>query len=64
MSKDLKQLLSQHPDWTAEKAGSGHVKLRHPSGALVTVSSSVSDRRGWLNVRADLRRAERLATSR
>ncbi len=40
------------------KAGSGHWRVRCPSGALVFVSDSPSDeKRAWLNVRADLRRA-------
>jgi hypothetical protein len=42
--------------YTALPTGSGHIRFVHPSGALVTASSTPGDRRSWLNQRADLRR--------
>jgi len=60
--RDIKKLLKEAvaEGWSCEQTNR-HYKLRHPSGALVVVSGSASDRRAILNVRADLRRALRRA---
>ncbi len=52
----VRELLRE--GWTAE-AGGKHVKIRHPSGWMLTVPGSPSDPRAELNFLADLRRAER-----
>jgi predicted RNA binding protein YcfA (HicA-like mRNA interferase family) len=57
---DVTRLLKQamQEGWTREE-GRKHIKMRHPSGALVVVSRTASDRRAMLNIKADLRRALR-----
>jgi predicted RNA binding protein YcfA (HicA-like mRNA interferase family) len=46
--------------YTAEPTNGSHVRFTHSSGALVHVSGTPSDRRGWQNARSDLRRELRL----
>lgn len=43
--------------WALSRRGSSHVRLSHPDGRLVTISSTPSDRRALQAIRADLRRA-------
>jgi hypothetical protein len=42
--------------YAAEPTAGSHIRFTHPSGALVHAASTPSDRRAWLNTRADLRR--------
>jgi predicted RNA binding protein YcfA (HicA-like mRNA interferase family) len=44
--------------WTIEATGGGHVKWRHPSGALVYSAATPSDRRAWNNHLSQMRRAK------
>jgi hypothetical protein len=44
--------------WTPMKSKK-HLKLKHPSGAVVAISRTPSDHRAALNIRGDLRRALR-----
>ena len=57
---DVKKVLKQavQEGWV-KIYGNNHIKLRHPTGALVVVSASASDFRAAMNIRGDLRRALR-----
>lgn len=57
---DVKKLLQDAvaDGWSREE-GSKHIKLKHPSGAMVVVSRTASDCRAAANIKADLRRALR-----
>lgn len=46
------------------RAGGKHLVWRHPAGPCVTLSATPSDRRAFLNQRADARRALRAVGSR
>lgn len=63
MKADLRRLLAaaRRRGWSVEKTRSSHWRLRHPSGAQVTAGSTPSCPRALMNLRADLRRAERRA---
>ena len=41
------------------REGRGHRVWRHSTGRVVTMSTTASDQRAWLNQRADVRRALR-----
>ena len=41
------------------RVGKGHYVWRHSTGRVVTMSTTASDQRAWLNQRADVRRALR-----
>jgi hypothetical protein len=62
MKRDLQKLITyaQARGWTVTKTASGHIRLRHPSGALIYTGSTPSDHRAVRNAAADVRRAERL----
>jgi hypothetical protein len=59
MKRDLKEILAKltRAGWEARVTGSGHWRLRAPSGALIFTASTPSDYRGLANLRARLRRA-------
>lgn len=58
--KDINKLLSAlvGERWTVEKQ-SKHIKVRSPHGVLVTMSASPSDHRATLNIKSDIKRAQR-----
>lgn len=61
VSKDLQKELREAADrggWTGARLKSGHIMLRHVRGGQVLVSSSSGDRRSFLQVRTQMRRAE------
>jgi hypothetical protein len=64
MKRDLARLLDQarRRGWSVGLTRKGHWRLRHPSGAVVHAGSTPSCPRSLLNLRADLRRAERQET--
>lgn len=61
---EVRKLVRQlrREGWAAEFRGSSHILLTHPSGQTLTLASSPSDRRWLANVRADVRRIERIST--
>jgi predicted RNA binding protein YcfA (HicA-like mRNA interferase family) len=58
---DLERLLRRASacGWLVMRTRGGHWRLRHPNGGIVVTSSTPSDRRAVLNMRAQMRRAER-----
>jgi hypothetical protein len=52
-------LRDECPNAMIERRGSGHFKVRLANGRSIIVSSTPSDRRFLLNLRADIRRAAR-----
>jgi predicted RNA binding protein YcfA (HicA-like mRNA interferase family) len=62
MRHDLAKLLRQASacGWQVMRTRR-HWRLLHPNGGIVVLSSTPSDRRALLNVRAQLRRAEKRA---
>ena len=56
-------LAAEKRGWTARWTGKGHIRLEHPSGAIVFSSGSSSDCRSVRALRSDLRRVEREAQS-
>jgi predicted RNA binding protein YcfA (HicA-like mRNA interferase family) len=65
MRHDLERLLRQASacGWQVARTRGGHWRLLHPSGGIVVMSSTPGDRRALLNMRAQLRRAERRAVA-
>jgi predicted RNA binding protein YcfA (HicA-like mRNA interferase family) len=62
MSREMPALIrgAVAEGWRLETPGGSHLRLRHPSGGNVVVSSTLSDNwRGIRNVRAELRRQAR-----
>jgi hypothetical protein len=61
MKRDLQKLITyaQARGWTVTKTASGHIRLRHPSGALIYTGSTPPDHRAVLNASSAIRRAER-----
>lgn len=61
MKRDLARLLeaARQRGWHIEPTRAGHLKLRHPDGALVFSGATPSCPRAVLNLRAHLRRVER-----
>jgi hypothetical protein len=60
--RDLRDAVAERlagGEWSAEKGGSCHIKMRHRSGASITCSCTPRDPRGRLNLLAAFRRAER-----
>lgn len=57
--KDVMCLVDQAESegWTVTKAGSGHLKLRSPSGATVIVACTPTSGRAFYNTRALLWKA-------
>lgn len=45
--------------WQVERTRNGHLRLRHPTGALVFASTTPGSWRAGRQLRADLRRVER-----
>ena len=45
--------------WTVEYTKGGHLRWRHPNGAIVFAASTPSDYRAWANHMSHLRRAVR-----
>ena len=64
MKRELARLLAdaRRRGWSVTRTRSGHVRLRHASGATVFTGSTPSCWRATRNVEADLRRAERQHT--
>jgi hypothetical protein len=62
VKRDLQKLITyaQGRGWTATTTRNGHIRLRHPNGALIYTGSTPSDHRAVRNAAADIRRAERL----
>jgi predicted RNA binding protein YcfA (HicA-like mRNA interferase family) len=58
---DLERLLEEarRRGWLVEHTRSGHMRLRHPNGSQLFCPTTPSDPRTLLNVKADLKRAER-----
>jgi predicted RNA binding protein YcfA (HicA-like mRNA interferase family) len=56
--KDVERLieLAKAEGWTCERCGSGHYKLRSPTGAIVILPFSPSSGRAFYYSRALLRR--------
>jgi hypothetical protein len=50
--------------WEVDMTNGGHVRLRHPNGAVVITTGTKGRGRGERNFLADLRRAEREAEGR
>jgi predicted RNA binding protein YcfA (HicA-like mRNA interferase family) len=66
MRHDLRQLLRSAAarGWRVELTRRGaHVRLVHPSGAVVVAAGTPSDCRALANLRAQLRRIERGAAA-
>jgi predicted RNA binding protein YcfA (HicA-like mRNA interferase family) len=42
--------------WQVSVSGGNHLKLRHPSGRIITMAATPSDWRSFANARATLRR--------
>ena len=61
MKHELRRELekARNRGWSVEPTRAGHLKLRHPDGALVFTGSTPSCARSLLNLRAHLRRVER-----
>jgi hypothetical protein len=60
-SRLRRRLQEAAPDWEIDLTRSNHIRLRHPSGAVVIAALSASDHRSWANTVAHIRRAERAA---
>lgn len=58
--KDTRNLIKQYlgKGWTLEDRGR-HLFIRSPNGDIVTVPRTPSDWRGFMNLRAQLRRVEK-----
>lgn len=54
--KDLRRAAKEQ-GWEVKTTGGGHIKFLPPKGEMVIAPSTPSDRRGWLNTRAQLRKA-------
>lgn len=65
LSKDTRAVVRQcvRTGWTLDGTGSGHVRLTHPSGSIITVASSPSDWRALQDLKARVRRAEKGTTT-
>jgi predicted RNA binding protein YcfA (HicA-like mRNA interferase family) len=65
MRHDLAKLLRQASacGWQVTRTRKSHWLLRHPSGAVVVMSSTPSDPRALRNMQAQLRRVERGAAA-
>jgi hypothetical protein len=61
--KLIRTLATKYPFATIEHTRNGHVRLKLPTGRSLFTSSTPSDRRTWLNVRAEIRRQMRLASA-
>lgn len=61
MRKDLAKLFrtARERGWRCERTRAGHVRMRHPCGALVFSGTTPSDARALRNLAADLARVER-----
>jgi hypothetical protein len=62
MSREMQALIRRAvvEGWRLETTGGSRLRLRHPSGGNVVVSSTLSDNwRGVHNIRAELRRQAR-----
>jgi hypothetical protein len=55
--QDMRKLLdtARARGWTVERTGSGHLKLRHASGAILFTGTTLSDWRISANLHADMR---------
>lgn len=53
----LMALVAETPGWSVSRTSRGHYKVRPPQGRLMFFPGTPSDRRGYPNTRADLRRA-------
>lgn len=60
-NRDLRAILveAEQRGWGVEQTRKGHLKLTHPTGAVVFAASSPSDHRAIKNMEARLRRVER-----
>ena len=60
-NRDLRRIVrdAEARGWTCDLTRKGHLKLRHPSGAIVIAAWSPSDHRALKNLEARLRRVER-----
>lgn len=60
-NRDLRDALAaaEERGWQIVATSKSHIKLTHPSGAVVFAGSSPSDRRAIRNMEARLRRVER-----
>jgi predicted RNA binding protein YcfA (HicA-like mRNA interferase family) len=65
MKHAVKEVLRQAAaqGWQVQPTRSGHVRLVHPAGTVVVTSSTPSDCRALANLKAQLRRAARRATT-
>jgi len=53
-----RQLKRAFPDWEIVR-GKKHIRLKHPSGAVHYASSTPSDHRTFMNLKAGLKRLAR-----
>lgn len=56
---DFVKKLVRGRSWTVYGQKRRHLLLRHSSGAIISVPFSPSDRRAFLNFKADIARVER-----
>ncbi|HBO1296505.1 TPA: type II toxin-antitoxin system HicA family toxin [Pseudomonas aeruginosa] len=61
--EDLKRLVSfaQSAGWTVQQTRKLHLKFTKPGRQPVFTSGTPSDRRAWLNAKAQLSQADKLA---
>ena len=61
MKRDLRRLVEEarRRGWRVDRTGGDHLRLRHPTGAMIFAASTPSCPRALRNLQADLRRVER-----
>lgn len=59
LTREVNRVAAAHGFQPGEHTGGGHLRYRHKSGVVVHTSSTPSDRRAWLNLVAQFRRAAR-----
>lgn len=59
-SKEIKQIIREAEDlgWEVNLTNNGHYKCQHPSGGLIFMASTPSDRRALRNIRNYLRKMQ------
>jgi hypothetical protein len=60
-TRELLEYAEKHRFEFAGYCGSGHIRIRHEDGTVLTISSTPSDWRGDRNKRSDIRRVDRSA---
>lgn len=59
INKEMRKLVqaAEGQSWRVELTNGGHLKFLPPEGPFIIAAQTPSDRRTWLNTRANLRRA-------